>query len=195
MSLKLNQIHKSIVIMETVANAFNLFINTDRNIPNGSLGDDIMIPLGQSPIVAGDDEHIRLTLDQFSMRKSWYDVNKNNNKFVVKLTTPIENAPDQKVVEMDPGDWDNDPEGFAEMVAGKIESALLEVGNLQAADPITGSAADVEWEAPGLQKEQQVAIDEVTEKLTLFFTLQDNANNLFQQNPPLIQCFSGMGDA
>lgn len=185
MSLKLNQIHNSIVIMETVANAFNLFINTDRNIPNGSLGDDFMIPLGQSPIVAGDDEHIRLTLDQFSMRKSWYDVNKNNNKFIVALTDPIPGAPINLPVYLDPGDWDNDHEGFAEMAGAKIQAALLVLGNLE--------LGEVVYEGP--QGPQEPAINLVTDKLTLFFRLGDAANNMFQQNTPLIQCFTGLGDA
>ena len=69
--------------METIANAFNIFINTDRGIPAGENGDAMSLPLGQTPIVAGDGEHIRLTLDQFSMRKSWYDINTNNNKILI----------------------------------------------------------------------------------------------------------------
>lgn len=69
--------------METVANAFNIFINTDRGIPAGEEGDALSLPLGQTPIVAGDDEHIRLTLDQFSMRKTWFDINTNNNQILI----------------------------------------------------------------------------------------------------------------
>lgn len=160
--------------METVANAFNLFINTDRNIPQGSRGDDVVIRLNQSPIVAGDDEHIRLTLDQFWMRKSWYDVNKNNNLFVV--TTPL--AEFSQPITLQPGDWSYDAAGFTNELATKISTALESI-----------------YDAKGFQVLADLTTyDETTEmyKITISYP---EAVILSDNNLPVFQCLTSFGDA
>ncbi len=164
--------------METVANAFNLFINTDRNIPNGSRGDDVTIPLNQSPIVAGDDEHIRLTLDQFWMRKSWYDVNQNNNKFLL-MNTELPGAP-TKTVELTPGDYSARPgTEFTYDLAEAIAVTLTTLYETQQAfEVVTSSNA--------------TAFNETTEMYSIEITVPNEAQI---EQPPVVQCLTSLGDA
>ena len=67
----------------TAVNSFNIFVDTERNLSQDSTGDNIHLPLGQTPITCGSNEYIRLTLQEFSMYKSWNNVNSNNNVFRV----------------------------------------------------------------------------------------------------------------
>ncbi len=159
--------------MQTVANAFNLFINTDRNISSGGTGDAVSLPLGQTPIVAGDDEHIRLTLDQFSMRKSWHDINYSNNR--VLLTRPGVGSIELHLAE---GDYDFDVSLFQETVAEQLEKAL---NTLYGIETFKSKALNA----------KQAASMEVT-KLLLF---QFEAPTINVDNAPYIQCYTSMGDS
>jgi len=67
----------------SIVNSYNLFVDTERNLSQDSTGDDIYLPLGQTPITCGSNEFIRLTLQEFSMYKSWNNVNATNNIFRV----------------------------------------------------------------------------------------------------------------
>lgn len=67
--------------MAHVVDSYNIFINTDRNKSQDTQGDQISLNLGHQPIVCRDDEYIRMSLSAFAMRKSWSDINDNNNKF------------------------------------------------------------------------------------------------------------------
>ena len=67
----------------SVVNSYNIFVDTERNLSQDSTGDNIHLPLGQSPITCGSNEYIRLTLQEFSMLKSWNNVNSTNNVFRV----------------------------------------------------------------------------------------------------------------
>lgn len=66
-----------------IVNSYNIFVDTERNLSQDSTGDDIHLPLGQAPITCGSNEYIRLTLQEFSMYKSWNNVNSTNNVFRV----------------------------------------------------------------------------------------------------------------
>tara|TARA_R100001460_G_scaffold69306_4_gene109904 strand:+ start:1292 stop:2419 length:1128 start_codon:yes stop_codon:yes gene_type:complete len=66
-----------------IVNSYNLFIDTERNLSQDSTGDNIFLPLGQTPITCGSNEFIRLTLQEFNMLRSWNNVNRLNSKFVV----------------------------------------------------------------------------------------------------------------
>ena len=74
----------------SVVNSYNIFVDTERNLSQDSTGDNIHLPLGQSPITCGSNEYIRLTLQEFSMYKSWNNVNPNNNKFRVADSVKVE---------------------------------------------------------------------------------------------------------
>ena len=64
-----------------VVNSYNVYIDTERNISSTSKGDDVMLALSQTPITCQDNQYIRLTLQSFSMYKSFTNVNINNNLF------------------------------------------------------------------------------------------------------------------
>jgi len=70
--------------MASIIDSYNLFLNTERSLSPDSKGDNIYLPLGQTPITCGTDQTIRLTLQEFTMNKSWTNVNSNNNKFSVR---------------------------------------------------------------------------------------------------------------
>jgi len=76
--------------MATIVQSYNMFLNTERNLSADSTGDDVALPLGQSPIVAGTDQFIRLTLTEFAMSKSFHDVNSLNNTFSIRDAGGVE---------------------------------------------------------------------------------------------------------
>jgi len=66
---------------EEVVNSYNFYIDTERYIPAGTKGDNTTFSLNQNPITCSDNQFIRLTLQSFSMYKSFTNVNPNNNIF------------------------------------------------------------------------------------------------------------------
>jgi len=64
-----------------VVNSYNIYVDSERNISQTSTGQDIMLALSQTPITCADNQFIRLTLQSFSMYKSFTNVNINNNLF------------------------------------------------------------------------------------------------------------------
>ena len=54
-----------------VVNSYNIYVDTERYLNNTSDGDSIMLSLNQTPITCGDNQFIRLTLQSFSMYKSF----------------------------------------------------------------------------------------------------------------------------
>ena len=159
--------------METIANAFNIFINTDRGIPAGEEGDALSLPLGQTPIVAGDDEHIRLTLDQFSMRKSWFDINTNNNK--VLITKP---GGASIIWSIPQGDylW------FEQQFLVDCQNSLVTALNAL----YGGGTFTIIRATP-----EELAEYQVNEILQWKFSMTQEGIN----NPPLFQCWTGLGDS
>ena len=69
----------------SIVNSYNLFIDTERNLSQESNGQEINLPLGQTPITCGTDQFVRLTLQEFTMYKSWNSVNNTNSGFRVAL--------------------------------------------------------------------------------------------------------------
>lgn len=67
--------------METITSSYNLFVDSSRSHTAGSKGDDFLVNLQDAGVHAGDGEHIRLNLENFSMAKNFSDVNDNNNQF------------------------------------------------------------------------------------------------------------------
>ena len=64
-----------------VVNSYNIFLDTERNLNATSDGDSIMLSLNQTPITCAENQYIRLTLQSFSMYKSFTNINPNNNIF------------------------------------------------------------------------------------------------------------------
>jgi len=72
---------------EVITNSYNLFVDTSRNHNSGSQGDDFVVNLQDAGVHAGDGEHIRLTLDNFSMAKTFSNVNANNSRIRIRGTS------------------------------------------------------------------------------------------------------------
>ncbi len=64
-----------------VVNSYNIYVDSERNISQTSTGQDVMLALSQTPITCADNQYIRLTLQSFSMYKSFTNVNIHNNLF------------------------------------------------------------------------------------------------------------------
>ena len=71
--------------MEQVTSSYNLFIDSSQGHNSQSKGDDFLVNLQDSGVHAGDGEHIRMSLSNFSMAKNFQNVNENNNEFEVAL--------------------------------------------------------------------------------------------------------------
>ena len=69
-----------------VVNSYNIFLDTERNINATSDGNDLMLSLNQTPITCSSNQYIRLTLQSFSMYKSFTNVNTNCNVFRITTT-------------------------------------------------------------------------------------------------------------
>jgi len=69
---------------QEVVNSYNIFIDTERNLSGNSNGNRIRLPLSQTPISCAENQFLRLTLQSFSMYKSWTNVNSNNSTFRIQ---------------------------------------------------------------------------------------------------------------
>jgi len=66
-----------------IVNSFNIFVDSGRCITSQSTGDDIHLPLSETPIHCADNQFLILTLQDFNMVKNFTNVNKNNSIFRV----------------------------------------------------------------------------------------------------------------
>ena len=66
---------------QAVVSSYNIFVDSERDLAPNSRGDNIYLPLQQTPITCADNQFIRLTLQSFSMYKNFPNVNSNNNTF------------------------------------------------------------------------------------------------------------------
>ena len=67
--------------MEQITSSYNLFVDTSTGHNAQSKGDDFMVNLQDAGVHAGEGEHIRMSLSNFSMAKTFHDINDTNNKF------------------------------------------------------------------------------------------------------------------
>ena len=70
--------------MEQILNSYNIFVDSSHAVSSNSQGDNFHINLQDAGVHAGEGQIIRLTLNNFSMNKTWFDVNATNSSFVVK---------------------------------------------------------------------------------------------------------------
>jgi len=66
---------------QEVVSSYNIFVDSERYLAPNSRGDNIYLPLQQTPITCADNQFIRLTLQSFSMYKNFTNVNTNNDTF------------------------------------------------------------------------------------------------------------------
>ena len=71
--------------MEQVTSSYNLFIDSSQGHNSQSKGDDYLVNLQDAGVHAGEGEHIRMSLSNFSMAKNFTDVNDNNNRFTIQV--------------------------------------------------------------------------------------------------------------
>lgn len=72
---------------ERILETHNIFIDTSSaNKESGSRGDDFQLHLNTQSVDASRNQFIRLTLNDFSMYKTFTDVNDNNRVFTTKTT-------------------------------------------------------------------------------------------------------------
>ena len=69
--------------MEQIVNSYNLFVDSSHAVTSGSKGDDFHVNLQDSGVHAGDGQIIRVNLQEFSMKKNFFDVNATNSRFKV----------------------------------------------------------------------------------------------------------------
>ncbi len=67
--------------MESIVNSFNLYVDSDNPLNNGSTGDNFVLYLGANSIQCDAGEYIRMTLNNFSMSRGFTDVNGTNDTF------------------------------------------------------------------------------------------------------------------
>ena len=71
--------------MEQITSSYNLFIDSSMGHNSQSKGDDYLVNLQDAGVHAGEGEHIRMSLSNFSMAKNFTDVNDNNNRFYIQV--------------------------------------------------------------------------------------------------------------
>ena len=69
-----------------IVNSYNLFVDSSTGRDNASKGDNYHIHLGNAGITCESGQYIRLTLNNFTMHKTFSDINANNSQFVVRNT-------------------------------------------------------------------------------------------------------------
>lgn len=124
-----------------VVNSYNIYIDTERNISQTSTGEDVMLALSQTPITCQDNQYIRLTLQSFSMYKSFLNCNPNNNLFRINGDFGAAGAPapvsSDFAVFLEDNDYDSGNLLGLEF-ATQLSGALAYLSNIPlAATPIT----------------------------------------------------------
>jgi len=77
--------------MEQITSSYNLFIDSSLGHNSQSKGDDYLVNLQDAGVHAGEGEHIRMSLSNFSMAKNFTDVNDNNNAIELEFDTNLVN--------------------------------------------------------------------------------------------------------
>ena len=70
--------------MEQITSSYNLFVDSSTGHNTQTKGDDYIVNLQDAGVHAGEGEHIRMSLSNFSMAKNFTDVNETNNEFRFK---------------------------------------------------------------------------------------------------------------
>jgi len=71
--------------MEQITSSYNLFVDSSTGHNAQTKGDDYIVNLQDAGVHAGEGEHIRMSLSNFSMAKNFTDVNDNNNEFILGM--------------------------------------------------------------------------------------------------------------
>lgn len=74
--------------MEQVVQSFNIFVDTDRG-DGVHKGDDFTLNLNDVNIEATNEQHVRITVTNFSMYKTFTNVNANNSRFTIRTDADV----------------------------------------------------------------------------------------------------------
>ena len=77
--------------LKQITSSYNLFIDSSLGHNSQSKGDDYLVNLQDAGVHAGEGEHIRMSLSNFSMAKNFTDVNDNNNAIELEFDTNLVN--------------------------------------------------------------------------------------------------------
>jgi len=126
--------------MSVLIQQYNMFLDTERCLSADSVGDSVQLPLGQTPITAtSSGQSIRLTLNEFSMPRSWYNVNSNNNAFSLRegvnivppfVSSAVIAGNYDSVFDMLQNGWLGNATGLINGVPSPFVAALLSLGSL-----------------------------------------------------------------
>ena len=92
--------------MEQITSSYNLFVDSSTGHNAQTKGDDYLVNLQDAGVHAGEGEHIRMTLSNFSMAKVFQDINNTNNKFNF-IFTDTGGTSTTKVLLIDNGNYDS----------------------------------------------------------------------------------------
>ena len=68
---------------DNIVNTYNLFLDTSTGRDANSKGDNYTFHLGNAGITCDAGQYLRLTLTNFTMHKTWTDINSTNSRFRV----------------------------------------------------------------------------------------------------------------
>ena len=109
--------------MEHITSSYNLFVDSSTGHNAQSKGDDYIVNLQDAGVHAGEGEHIRMSLTNFSMAKNFTDVNDNNNEFRLKTVNSNPANSIDAVVKLDKRNYTSVTDiatNFADKVQGLI---------------------------------------------------------------------------
>ena len=109
--------------MEQITSSYNLFVDSSTGHNAQTKGDDYIVNLQDAGVHAGEGEHIRMSLTNFSMAKNFTDVNDNNNEFRLKTVNSNPANSIDAVVKLDKRNYTSVTDiatNFADRVRGLI---------------------------------------------------------------------------
>ena len=109
--------------MEQITSSYNLFVDSSTGHNAQTKGDDYIVNLQDAGVHAGEGEHIRMSLTNFSMAKNFTDVNDNNNEFRLKTVNSNPANSIDAVVKLDKRNYTSVTDiatNFADKVQGLI---------------------------------------------------------------------------
>ena len=160
--------------MEKIVETHNLFIDTSTaNKESNSRGDDFQLHLNTQSVDADRNQFIRLTLNDFSMYKTWTDVNDNNRAIIIDDGTG-----DRKLA-------------LTKQNYETLYDLALNFANLIGTDIITNTAA-ASFTVTGLTPGATTGINGTADNIIRFTINTNIAHGLTQY---LIQLFEEEGDA
>ena len=77
------------IMSSAIVNSYNIYVDSDRLRSPDSTGENLRLELGNTPILCADNQYLRLSLQSFSMYKTWTNVNQHNNVFKIKAPQDI----------------------------------------------------------------------------------------------------------